>query len=409
MTTAPSDDELAGLLREQSGRLVMRLSRRFGDFDLAEDAVQAAVVEALVAWRRDGLPANPVAWLSLAARRNALDGLRRTRRLTDLPDDLDLRVADPHESSLGDRTDDRLALLFACCHPALAIEARIALTLRAVLGLTTGQVARAFLINEPTLAQRIVRAKRKITQAGIALEVPAPQARAARLGDVRTVIYACYNEAYVSTTGTDDRALGADALWLAELVAQAFADGAENWGLAALLATQHARAASRFTAGGDLVRLADQDRAFWNAELLQRGRDHLARAARLRSPGPLQLQAAVAAVHGEAVTWGDTDWAQIVGLYELLAKLDPSPIVRLNKAVALAEFKPGRTAVALAELDALSAPLAGYHPYHAARAELLRRLGRHDEAAAADLRALSLTGNDAEQRLLRSRLPPTTK
>jgi RNA polymerase sigma-70 factor (ECF subfamily) len=409
MTTAPSDDELAGLLREQSGRLVMRLSRRFGDFDLAEDAVQAAMVEALVAWRRDGLPANPVGWLTLAARHNALDGLRRTRRLTDLPDDLDLRVADPHESSLGDRTDDRLALLFACCHPALAIEARIALTLRAVLGLTTGQVARAFLINEPTLAQRIVRAKRKITQAGIALEVPAPQARAARLGDVRTVIYACYNEAYVSTTGTDDRALGADALWLAELVAQAFADGAENWGLAALLATQHARAASRFTAGGDLVRLADQDRALWNAELLQRGRDHLARAARLRSPGPLQLQAAVAAVHGEAVTWGDTDWAQIVGLYELLAKLDPSPIVRLNKAVALAEFKPGRTAVALAELDALSAPLAGYHPYHAARAELLRRLGRHDEAAAADLRALSLTGNDAEQRLLRSRLPPTTK
>ena len=409
MTTAPSDDELAGLLREQSGRLVMRLSRRFGDFDLAVDAVQAAMVEALVAWRRDGLPANPVGWLTLAARHNALDGLRRTRRLTDLPDDLDLRVADPHESSLGDRTDDRLALLFACCHPALAIEARIALTLRAVLGLTTGQVARAFLINEPTLAQRIVRAKRKITQAGIALEVPAPQARAARLGDVRTVIYACYNEAYVSTTGTDDRALGADALWLAELVAQAFADGAENWGLAALLATQHARAASRFTAGGDLVRLADQDRALWNAELLQRGRDHLARAARLRSPGPLQLQAAVAAVHGEAVTWGDTDWAQIVGLYELLAKLDPSPIVRLNKAVALAEFKPGRTAVALAELDALSAPLAGYHPYHAARAELLRRLGRHDEAAAADLRALSLTGNDAEQRLLRSRLPPTTK
>lgn len=409
MTTAPSDDELAGLLREQSGRLVMRLSRRFGDFDLAEDAVQAAMVEALVAWRRDGLPANPVGWLTLAARHNALDALRRTRRLTGLPDDLDPPAADPHEPSLGDRTDDRLALLFACCHPALAIEARIALTLRAVLGLTTAQVARAFLINEPTLAQRIVRAKRKITQAGIALEVPAPQARAARLGDVRTVIYACYNEAYVSTTGTDDRALGADALWLAELVAQAFADGAENWGLAALLATQHARAASRFTAGGDLVRLADQDRAFWNAELLQRGRDHLARAARLRSPGPLQLQAAVAAVHGEAVTWGDTDWAQIVGLYELLAKLDPSPIVRLNKAVALAEFKPGRTAVALAELDALSAPLAGYHPYHAARAELLRRLGRHDEAAAADLRALSLTGNDAEQRLLRSRLPPTTK
>lgn len=408
MTTAPTDDELAGLLREQSGRLVMRLSRQFSDFTLAEEAVQAAVVEALVAWRRDGLPPNPGGWLTVAARRNALDALRRSAKLTAMPDDLS-PIVEPTERTFGDSTDDRIALLFACCHPALAIEARIALTLRAVLGLTTAQVARAFLIGEATLAQRIVRAKRKIVAAGIALEVPPPAARAARLGDVRTVIYACYNEAFVSTTGTDDRALGADALWLAELVAHAFPDDAENWGLAALLASQHARAEARFTAAGDLVTLADQDRTRWNAELLHRGRTHLARAARLRSPGPLQLQAAVAAVHGEAATWAETDWAQIVGLYELLARLDPSPLVRLNRAVALAEFMPARTEVALAELDGLAGPLAGYHPYHAARAELLRRLGRADEAAAAVRTALTLTGNEAEQRLLRGRLAGNTE
>lgn len=404
MTTPASDDRLAGLLREQSGRLVGRLSRVFGDFALAEDAVAAAVVEALTAWRRDGVPPNPVGWLTLAARRNALDAVRRNARLRQLPDGWTQAADEPAEAALGDTVDDRLGLLFACCHPSLAIEARIALTLRAVTGLTTAQVARAFLVNEATLAQRLVRAKRKITDAGISLAVPDASDLPERLADVRTVIYACYNEAYVSTTGTDDRALGADALWLAELVAHAFAGHAENWGLASLLATQHARAGARFTPAGDLVRLADQNRARWNGELLQRGRDHLDRAAALHAPGPLQLQAAIAAVHGEAKTWAETDWAQIVGLYELLARLDPSPLVRLNRAVALAEFMPGRTRFALAQLDALSVPLAAYHPYHAARAELLRRLGREHEAEAADREALRLTANDAERRLLRSRL-----
>lgn len=402
MTPSP-DDALAGLLREQSGRLVMRLSRQFGDFALAEDAVASAVVEALVAWRRDGLPANPSAWLTVAARRNALDALRRTSKLTPMPADLSPAV-EAGEHTFGGSTDDRVALLFACCHPALAIEARIALTLRAVTGLTTAQVARAFLVGEATLAQRIVRAKRKIVTAGIALEVPAPADRPARLGDVRTVIYACYNEAYVSTTGTHDRALGADALWLAELVAHAFADDPENWGLAALLATQHSRAAARFSRAGDLVPLRDQDRTRWDAELLARGRGYLDRAAALHRPGPLQLQAAIAAVHGEAASFADTDWMQIHYLYDLLCRIDPSPIVRLNKAVALAEFKPDRTPSALDELDALAEPLAGYHPYHAARADLLRRLDRPDEAEMADLKALELTTNDAERRLLRSRL-----
>ena len=405
MTQAPADDALVAVLREQSGRLVMRLSRAFGDFALAEDAVAAAVVEALVAWRRTGVPPNPAGWLALAARRNALDALRRRSRTTALPEHWSPAIEDaPDEASLGGGTDDRLGLLFACCHPALAIEARIALTLRAVTGLTTAQVARAFLVGEATLAQRIVRAKRKIVAAGISLEIPDAAALPARLSDVRTVIYACYNEAFVSTTGTQDRALGADAVWLAELVAHAFPDDPENWGLAALLASQHARAAARFTAAGDLVRLRDQDRTRWDADLLERGRRHLARAAALRRPGPLQLQAAIAAVHGEAATWEDTDWAQIVSLYELLARLDPSPIVRLNRAVALAEFLPDRTARVLTELDILGDSLNRYHPYHAARAELLRRLGRPDEAEAADLTALRLTQNDAERRLLRSRL-----
>lgn len=403
MTLAATDDQLAGLLREQSGRLVMRLSRAFGDFALAEDAVQAAVVEALVAWRRQGMPPNPVGWLTLAARRNALDALRRRSKLVAMPDEA-APAAEPAQRTFGDSTDDRLALLFACCHPALAIEARIALTLRAVTGLTTAQVARAFLVNEATLAQRIVRAKRKIVTSGIALEVPDAARLPQRLGDVRTVIYACYNEAYVSTTGTHDRALGTDALWLAELVARAFPDDAENWGLAALLATQHARAAARFSLDGDLVPLRDQDRSRWDAELLTRGRDHLERAAALRRPGSLQLQAAIAAVHGEAATFSDTDWMQIHYLYDMLGRIDASPIVLLNKAVALAEFMPTRTAAALVELDTLADLLAGYHPYHAARAELLRRLERPAEAEAADLIALRLTANDAERRLLRSRL-----
>ena len=404
MTSPAADAALADLLREQSGRLVMRLSRVFGDFALAEDAVAAAVVEALVAWRRDGVPSNPTGWLALAARRNALDAVRRRGRTTALPDDWSPAAKDDEEQSLGSRTDDRLGLLFACCHPALAIEVRIALTLRAVTGLTTAQVARAFLINEATLAQRIVRAKRKIVAAGIALDIPDAAALPARMSDVRTVIYACYNEAFVSTTGTQDRALGADALWLAELVAHAFPDDPENWGLAALLATQHARAGARFTEAGDLVPLRDQDRRRWDAGLLERGRQQLYRAAASRRPGPLQLQAAIAAVHGEATTWSDTDWAQIVGLYDLLRRLDPSPVVRLNRAVALAEFLPSRTAAALADLDALAEPLAKYHPYHAARAELLRRLGRPDDAEDADLTALRLTQNEAERRLLRSRL-----
>ena len=394
-----SDGLLAQTLREESGLLVARLSRRFGDFDLAEEAVQTAVVEALTAWRRDGPPDNPAAWLQVAARRNALDAVRRAARQRGLAE-----RADPPQ---GERpgTDDRLALLFACCHPALAPEARLALTLRAVVGLTTPQIARAFLVNETTLAQRIVRAKRKIVTAGIALSVPEPGELRDRLTDVLAVVYVMFNEGFVSSSGPhQDRDLAADAVWLAGVVATSLPDEAEAWGLAALLTFQHARAAARFDEAGALVLLPDQDRLRWDGAAIEAGEAHLERAAALRSPGRYQLQAAIAACHASSPTWADTDWLQIVTLYDVLVRHDPSPVTRLNRAVAHAQLGPDRAAAALADVDALTAQLAGYHLFHATRAELLRVLGDDEEARAADTRALALTTNDAERRLLTTRL-----
>ena len=275
--------------------------------------------------------------------------------------------------------DDRLPLLFACCHPALAPEARLALTLRAVIGLTTPQIARAFLVNEQTLAQRIVRAKRKIVATGIELKVP--DALDERLPDVLAVVYLAYNEAFVSSTGsTHDRDLGADAVWLAEVVADSLPEQAEAWGLAALLRIQHGRAAARFTPTGDLVLLRDQDRSLWDGAAIKRAGEHLERAASLRSPGRYQLQAAIAMCHAEAPSWADTDWLQIVTLYSFLIREDPSPVVRLNGAIALAQLGPRQAEVALADLERLADDLAGYHLWHAARAELLRVNGRDDEA-----------------------------
>ena len=398
MTPAlPTDGLLAQVLREEAGPLVARLSRRFGDFDLAEESVQSAVVEALTGWRRDGPPDNPAAWLQVAAQRNALDGVRRSSRQRALAE---RAGTTPGESS---GTDDRLALLFACCHPALAPEARLALTLRAVVGLTTPQIARAFLVSESTLAQRIVRAKRKIVAAGVSLAPPPPEQLEARLGDVLAVVYVMFNEGFVSSTGaTQDRDLAADAVWLAGVVATAAPQQPEAWGLAALLTIQHARAAARFDEHGALVLLRHQDRARWDRSAIAEGERLIERAAALRRPGPLQLQAAIAAVHAGAPSWEETDWLQIVMLYDVLARLDPSPVVQLNQAVAHAQL--GEPEEALARLEALSEPLAGYHLFHATRAELLTGLGRHDDAREANRTALGLTGNDAERRLLTTRL-----
>ncbi len=395
MTT--TDDLLARALREEAGPLVARLSRRFGDFDLAEEAVQGAVVEALTSWRRDGPPDRPGAWLQVAATRNAMDALRLRDRQRALA-----ARAEPPDRGVGAETDDRLALLFACCHPALAPEARLALTLRAVVGLTTPQIARAFLVNETTLAQRVVRAKRKIVSTGIALTVPPESQRAARLADVLAVVYVMFNEGFVSSTGpSQDRDLAADAVWLAGVVATSLPDQAEAWGLAALLTIQHARSRARF-AGGELVLLRDQDRSLWDHDAIAEGERMIERAASLRRPGPYQLQAAIAAVHATGANWAETDWLQISLLYEELARYDASPVVRLNQVVAHAQVAGPEDA--LRRLETLAEPLAGYHLFHATRAQLLTALGRHDEADAANRRALALTDNDAERRLLTRRL-----
>jgi predicted RNA polymerase sigma factor len=393
-----TDDLLARTLREEAGPLVARLTRRFGDFDLAEEAVQGAVVEALTTWRRDGAPHRPGGWLQVAATRNAMDAMRLRDRQRALA-----HRADPpaYDDGAGD-PDDRLALLFACCHPALAPEARLALTLRAVVGLTTPQIARAFLTHESTLAQRIVRAKRKVVGAGISLTVPADEDLGARLDDVLAVVYVMFNEGFVSSTGpTQDRDLAADAVWLADVVTTSLPEEAEAWGLAALLTIQHARSRARFS-GGDLVLLRDQDRTLWDHEAIAEGERMIERAASLRNPGRYQLQAAIAAVHATGPSWAETDWLQISLLYDELSRWDSSPVVGLNQVVARAQVLG--PVDALAGLEPLAGPLDGYHLFHATRAELLTAVGRDDEAAAANRRALELTTNDAERRLLATRL-----
>ncbi len=400
-----ADGHLARTLREESGLLVARLARQFRDFDLAEEAVQGAVVEALETWRDRGPPDNPAAWLHTAARHNALDLVRRRTR----QDALARRAPEVtayDASSLGQpATDERLALLFACCHPALAPEARLALTLRAVVGMTTPQIARAFLVNERTLAQRIVRAKRKIVAAGITLTVPPDDALPARLADVLAVVALMYNEGFVSSDGPgQDRDLAGDAVWLAGVIATSLPREAEAWGLAALLTLQHARAGARFSPAGDLVLLPHQDRSRWDHRAIAEADDMLERAAALRSPGPFQLRAAIAACHATSPSWEETDWLQIVTLFDVLARHDPSPVVRLNRAVARSRLGPAYVERALAEVDELTTALDGYHLFHATRGELLTALGRTGQAAEANARALALTGNDAERRLLATRL-----
>ena len=398
---AGADAALAAAIRAEAGTIVASLHRLVGDFDVAEEAVQDAVVEALRHWRATGIPDNPGAWLQVAARRNALDRLRRRQRYEKAL--TRLREQTP-EQPRDDVPDERLPLLFGCCHPALAVEARIALTLRAVVGLTTAQIARAFLVSEATMAQRIVRAKRKIVAARIPLDLPPADQRAGRLDDVLTVTYLMFNEAYVSTSGVsgDDRDLGDDALWLAGLVATALPDEPEALGLLALLTLQHARQPARFDASGALVLLEHQDRSRWDRTAITAADGLLERAAAYHRPGRFQLQAAIAACHASAATWAETDWLQILVLYDMLLGHDPSPVTRLNRGVALG--KVFGAAGALEYVDRLAADLDGYHLFHATRAALLRELGRTTEADTADARALSLTRNPAEQVLLRTRL-----
>ncbi len=405
MSIAPpagADAALTAVIRDEAGAIVARLHRLVGDFDVAEEAVQEAVVEALRAWRTQGIPDRPGAWLQVAARRNAMDRLRRQQRQERAL--ARMREAAPTLSAAPD-PDERLGLLFACCHPALPVESRLPLTLRAVVGLTTAQIARAFLVSETTMAQRIVRAKRKIVDKGIALTMPAGPDRTARLDDVLTVAYLMYNEAFVATGGEspDDRDLADDAIWLASLLATSLPREPEALGLLALLLFQHARQPARFDAARQLVLLANQDRSVWDRKTIDSAEQLLERAAGMRQPGRFQLQAAIAACHASASSWEETDWLQILALYDLLLRHDDSAVTKLNRAVALGRVRGA--AAALEYVDALADELSTYHLFHATRADLLENLGRPDDAAEANRRALSLTTNPAEQALLTRRLP----
>lgn len=399
---AASDRLLAGVLREESARIVATLTAWVGSLDIAEEAVAEAIEEALRAWRTQGVPPNPGGWLTQAARHNALDRMRREKRYREkLAVLAGPEAAEPEHG--GEEPDERLPLLFGCCHPALSPDAQLALTLRAVCGLTTAQIGHATLTPESTVAQRIVRAKRKIGATGIPLRIPTGDDRAARLDIVLTVVSVMYSEAHL-VPGRDaaaDRDLADDAIWLARVVAHALPREAEAQGLLALLLFHRARESAR-AVDGELVLLADQDRRRWDRRLIAEAQSALERAALLRRPGRWQLHAAIAACHADAGEVDDTDWLQVLTLYDMLLAYDRSPVVRLNRAVALAEIDGPRAA--LEEVDGLEESLADYHLWHAVRARMLRGTGRDEEALAEDLRALELTANEAERRLLEGRI-----
>jgi RNA polymerase sigma factor (sigma-70 family) len=389
-------DELARVVREHAGQLAASLMHLLGDFATAEDLVQDAVETALQRWPVEGIPDRPDAWLFTVARRRGLDVLRRQNRYRDKLAELQWPVrAEP---------DDRLRLIFTCCHPALPRRAQIALTLRVVCGLTTAQIAAAFLMPESTVARRITRAKRKITDAGIPYRIPTDAELPDRLSEVLTVVYLLFNEGYLSSTSdrAHSRVLAEDAEWLAASLAWMMPREPEVLGLLALIRLHEARAAARFDAEGHLVPLRDQDRSRWDHDGIAAATQLLTRAGSQRRPGPHQLQAAIVACHAEAPTWEDTDWTQVVVLYDMLLHVAPSPVVRMNRAIAL-RYVAGPHA-ALTELDGLVPALERHHLYHAARAELLRELGRPHEAQHADRRALELTTNPAQRATLEQRI-----
>ena len=408
MSDSPTDEAIARVHREEWARVVAGLARRFGDLDLAEDAAAEAYVAAVERWPRDGVPPNPGAWLTTTATRKAIDRLRRESH-RDLKHQAAHMLSDdtPHEPT-GPVEDDRLRLVFICCHPALAMEARIALTLRLLGGLTVAEIARAFLVPETTMARRITRAKAKIAAARIPYRVPSTTDIRQRVAGVLAVIYLIFNEGYLATAGDDPvRAdLTDEAIRLGRLLRVLLPDDGEVIGLLALMLLTDARRTARVSHAGELVTLDEQDRSAWNRHLIDEGhalvRERIAAvAAGAEPPGRYQLLAAINAVHTDAPSSRDTDWSQVVVLYDRLMRLDPSPIVRLNRAIAVAELDGPE--VALADIDRLGDDLDGYHAYHAVRADLLRRVGRSAEARTAYGRAIELAGNPAERAYLTRR------
>jgi RNA polymerase sigma-70 factor, ECF subfamily len=385
--------------RESSGRAVATLIRFFGDIDLAEEAVQEAFTVAAERWPAAGVPPNPGGWIVTTARNKALDRLRRESSRYGREAQAALLGAGAGSSETGPLHDDRLRLIFTCCHPALAPEARIALTLRLIAGLQTAEIARAFLVPEATVAQRLVRAKRKIRDAGIPYRVPRDAELPDRLPFVLAVVYLVFNEGYMASAGDDliRSDLCAEAIRLARLLGELMPDEPEVWGLLALLLLTEARRQARTGPGGSPVLLADQDRGRWDRDLVTEGMGLVRACLRRNRPGPYQLQAAISAVHSDAATAAQTDWGQILALYDQLIIIAPTPVVALNRCVAVAELHGPSEALAMVdELD-----LDGYHLFHSTRADLLRRLGRRDDARAAYDAAIARTANRAEQSFLR--------